>query len=70
MHASVSKYVRPVSTGMRPSCGLRPSTPQHDAGMRIEPPASEPSATGLSAAATAAADPPDEPPGDRVDPMG
>ena len=42
MHASVSKYVRPVSTGMRPSCGLRPSTPQHDAGMRIEPPASDP----------------------------
>src|ERR1700753_1143257 len=35
----------------------------HAAGMRIEPAPSEPTATGTTPAATAAADPPDEPPG-------
>ena len=34
--------------------------------MRIEPPPSEPGATGTSPAATAAAAPPDEPPAVRV----
>jgi hypothetical protein len=36
--------------------------PHHDAGMRIEPPPSVPSATGTRPAATAAALPPDDPP--------
>jgi hypothetical protein len=45
---------------------LSPTTPQNAAGWRIEPPVSEPSATMVSPAATAAALPPDEPPGTRV----
>src|SRR5437870_110797 len=36
--------------------------PQQAAGMRIEPPPSVPSAAGAMAVATAAAEPPDEPP--------
>src|SRR5712691_3425184 len=47
---------------MRPRDGLSPKTPQHDAGMRIEPPPSLPCAAGASPAATAAAAPPLEPP--------
>ena len=39
--------------------------PQSAAGWRTEPPVSEPSATGTMRAATAAAEPPDEPPGTR-----
>src|SRR2546423_4955918 len=41
-------------------------TPHSDAGWRTEPPVSEPSATETIPAATAAAEPPDEPPGTRV----
>src|ERR1700721_4505870 len=40
--------------------------PHTAAGWRIEPPVSVPMASGASYAATAAADPPDEPPGIRV----
>src|SRR5713226_5038901 len=40
-------------------------TPHNDAGCRTEPPVSEPSATGTIPAATAAAEPPEEPPGTR-----
>src|SRR5919197_5715547 len=40
--------------------------PQSDAGWRIEPPVSVPIAQGASPAATAAAEPPLEPPGTRV----
>ena len=45
--------------------------PQSDAGTRIDPTVSEPSATGASAAATATAEPLDEPPATRCvrDPM-
>ena len=39
--------------------------PQRPAGCRIEPPVSEPIATGAMSAATQAADPPLEPPGAR-----
>ena len=49
----------------RPRVGLIPTTPQHDAGMRIEPPASVPWASGKSPAARPAPAPPLEPPGDR-----
>ena len=50
----------------RPRDGLIPNSPQHEAGLRIEPPPSLPCATGASPAATAAAAPPLEPPGVRV----
>src|SRR3954464_4282251 len=42
-----------------------PTTPHSAAGWRIEPPVSDPSASGANPAATAAADPPLEPPGTR-----
>ena len=51
---------------IRPRVGLSPTNPQHDAGIRIEPPPSEPCATGTRPAATAAAAPPEEPPAIRV----
>ena len=50
----------------RPKVGFRPNTPHSEAGTRIEPLVSEPSATGTCPAATAAALPPDEPPAMRV----
>ena len=40
--------------------------PQTAAGWRIEPPVSVPMPSGASNAATAAAEPPDEPPGTRL----
>src|SRR5437016_4737878 len=46
----------------RPLVGFKPVTPQKCAGMRIEPPVSEPSAAGMSRAATAEPEPEDEPP--------
>src|ERR1051325_4899828 len=46
----------------RPLVGFSPVTPQKCAGMRIEPPVSEPSAAGTSRAPTAAPEPEDEPP--------
>src|SRR6476661_8797875 len=55
----------PIET--RPRLGLRPTTPQQDAGMRIEPPRSLPSARPTRPAETAAALPPDDPPGERAD---
>src|SRR6476646_11641159 len=42
-----------------------PTTPHNAAGWRIEPPVSEPNATGENPAATAAALPPLDPPGTR-----
>src|ERR1700693_4599470 len=47
----------------RPYVGFSPTMPQNAAGWRIEPPVSVPVAPTQSFAATAAADPPDEPPG-------
>ena len=49
-------------SGMRARVGFRPNTPQHEAGIRIEPPPSFPWAMGTNPAATAAAEPPLEPP--------
>ena len=49
----------------RPYVGFRPTMPQNAAGQRTEPPVSVPSARSASPAATAAADPPEEPPGTR-----
>ncbi len=47
----------------RPKVGLRPLTPHAEAGIRTEPPVSLPSAAGTSRAASAAPEPPLEPPG-------
>src|SRR5204863_10141498 len=49
----------------RPYVGLTPTTPQNDAGWRMEPPVSNPEASGTQRAATAAAEPPLDPPGVR-----
>src|SRR5687767_5960280 len=51
--------------GTRPRVGLRPKIPLHDAGIRIEPPPSPPAPIGTIPEATAAPDPPLEPPGVR-----
>src|SRR5579872_2997587 len=51
-----------IATGTRPNEALKPTTLHQAEGMRIEPPASVPSASGTSPSATAAALPPDEPP--------
>jgi hypothetical protein len=47
----------------RPRVCLKPKTPQHEAGMRMDPPPSPPEAIGTILLATAAADPPLDPPG-------
>ena len=49
----------------RPRVGFMPTSPQQAAGIRIEPPPSDAPAAGTRPAATAAAEPPDEPPGVR-----
>ncbi len=51
--------------GVSPRPGFKPTSPQLAAGMRIDPPPSLAPAHGTIPAATAAADPPDEPPGER-----
>ena len=51
---------------VRPRDGFRPTSPQALAGMRIEPPPSLACAIGTIPEATAAADPPLDPPGDRA----
>src|SRR5205823_2893930 len=58
------------SMGRRPVVGFSPKVPHIDAGMRIDPPVSEPSAQGTIPAATAAADPPLEPPVNRATSQG
>ena len=55
------KDVVPV-TSIAPQLGLIPVTPQQWAGMRIDPPVSEPSATTLAPLDTATAGPDEEPP--------
>src|SRR5699024_9874982 len=47
----------------RPYVGFIPTTPQNEDGCLTDPPVSEPSEYGTRPAATAAAEPPDEPPG-------
>ena len=49
-----------------PYVGLSPTTPQNAAGWRIDPPVSDPRATGTPPYATTAAEPPDDPPATRV----
>ena len=61
-------HASPISgpRGLRPRESLNPRTPQQDAGMRIDPPPSFPWSRGTIRAATAAADPPLDPPAFRV----
>src|SRR5437867_8586844 len=47
-----------------------PTTPQNAAGWRTDPPVSVPSARSTAPAATAAAEPPEEPPGTRAGSIG
>src|SRR6476646_3837816 len=49
--------------GTRPKLGFTPKTPEKLAGIRMEPPPSVPSASGAKRAASAAAEPPEDPPG-------
>ena len=49
-----------------PNVGLNPTTPQYEAGRRIDPCVCDPSASGTIPAATAAADPLELPPGVRL----
>ena len=51
--------------GTRPKDGLRPTTPVSDAGTRMEPPVSVPSAPAIMLLARAAAEPPLDPPATR-----
>ena len=57
--------VSPRSHGTTPAPGLMPTSPAQAAGMRIEPMPSLPCAMGTMPEASAAADPPDDPPGVR-----
>ncbi len=52
--------------GTRPLVGLMPAIPQTCAGWRMESPVSDPMSKNEQPAATAAAGPPDEPPGERA----
>src|SRR5699024_712792 len=69
--ASGPKVVRPWNSSesgavdTRWRWGLIPTRWVHAAGMRTEPAPSEPRAAGTRPAATAAAEPPEEPPGER-----
>ena len=64
---SVARKLWPESgpDEIRPRAGFSPTSPQQAAGIRIEPPPSLPCAIGTIPAATAAAEPPLEPPGVR-----
>ena len=53
-------------SGTRPYGGLNPVTPQNEDGILIEPPMSEPVASVAEPAASDAADPPLEPPGENA----
>ena len=72
-HSSTVRAIGPTwsklgASGKQPTVetssyvGLKPTTPQHAAGMRIDPPESVPRAASASEAARAAAEPPDDPP--------
>ena len=61
------KLLKTVGAGDDAAAGLDADEAQHHAaGMRTDPAPSEPTAAGTSPAATAAAEPPLEPPGVRV----
>src|SRR5437588_8843771 len=68
-HIGPGTDVSPLSNAAwfptRPKLTLKPNRPEYDDGMRIEPPPSLPVQIGIIPDATAAADPPDDPPGVR-----
>ncbi|MCY1373044.1 hypothetical protein D9M69_602940 [compost metagenome] len=55
------------SSGMRRAVGLKPTKPFRAAGMRMEPPVSEPIAISLVPSAAETAAPEEEPPGTRLE---
>src|SRR5271155_5823874 len=64
-HPLVLRVDHPIPTlglGTRPMEGRKPTTLQNAAGLRSEPPVSEPVATGASPQASATAAPPEDPP--------
>src|ERR1700720_144509 len=62
--SAVSSRIGPSE--ILPWLGFRPTSPQHEAGIRIEPPPSLACANGTMPLATAAAAPPLDPPGERL----
>ena len=58
------------TVGVRPRLGFRPTSPQQEAGIRIEPAPSLPCAIGIAPAATSAAAPPLDPPTPRSQSQG
>lgn len=56
----------PGPTGVRPRVGFNPNKPVNEAGMRMEPPPSLAPAKGTTPEATAAAEPPLDPPGEQA----
>src|SRR5439155_17862097 len=67
---SPSRVPLPGAAEFRPRLGFIPNTPQHEAGIRMEPAPSEAWAAGSMPDATAAADPPDDPPAVRLKSQG
>src|SRR5271163_2053823 len=62
--SAVSSRIGPSE--VLPWLGFSPTSPQHEAGIRMEPPPSLACANGTMPLATAAAEPPLEPPGERL----
>src|SRR6185312_299524 len=60
--SSVGASAMAPATGTAPQVGFQPVMPQQCAGIRSDPPVSEPSAKTTAPLATAAAEPDDEPP--------
>lgn len=70
---TVSKYCETATEPLheiRPIVGRNPATPQKEAGMRMEPPVSEPIEPWHIPAARVAPEPPLEPPGMRLTSQG
>jgi hypothetical protein len=61
---SPNQSVAPMPAGTTPRPGFTPTSPQQAAGIRTEPSPSLPCAIGTMPLATAAAAPPEEPPGE------
>ncbi len=64
--SSEAEYSFTPSRLTAPQLGFSANTPQNDAGRMVEPAVWVPSASGTCQSATAAADPAEEPPGDRA----
>src|SRR5438477_11059028 len=60
-----SVLIRMPAGGNSPKLGLNPTIPQYAAGRCTEPPVCVPMASGTMKSATAAAEPLDEPPGEK-----